>query len=222
MTRRSFTPQEVIPAPLAEALAALPYWFVIGGHAVRCLCPYRPSRDVDFGVPKKTDASELIEHLGKAGTVDILERSEGTTHLLFDDVNVSVFVLDALVPFTEGQRLTTEGILATKLKAILGRGLRRDFFDLYVTMQVERRSLADCLAAMRAVYGDAVDESLLLRALAYFEDAERQAPLPGESKGDWTTVKTFFMTSVGTLLTPPPTALSIQSSRVDVRDSVEL
>jgi hypothetical protein len=25
----------------------VPYWFVIGGHAVRCLKPYRPSRDVD-------------------------------------------------------------------------------------------------------------------------------------------------------------------------------
>ena len=44
-------PEEVIPAPLARAVADVPWWFVIGGQAVRCFCPYRPSRDVDFGVP---------------------------------------------------------------------------------------------------------------------------------------------------------------------------
>lgn len=46
-------PLEVIPPPLARAVADLPYWFVIGGQAMRCLCPYRPSRDVDFGVTRQ-------------------------------------------------------------------------------------------------------------------------------------------------------------------------
>ena len=43
-------PVMVIPSPLGNAVADIPYWFVIGGQAVRCFCPYRPSRDVDFGV----------------------------------------------------------------------------------------------------------------------------------------------------------------------------
>ena len=44
-----YTPTQVIPKSLKQAVEDLPYWFVIGGHAVRCFCPYRPSRDVDFG-----------------------------------------------------------------------------------------------------------------------------------------------------------------------------
>jgi hypothetical protein len=45
-----YSPHRVIPVSLANVVRDLPYWFVIGGHAVRCFCPYRPSRDVDFGV----------------------------------------------------------------------------------------------------------------------------------------------------------------------------
>ena len=50
MTKEPLPPERVIPASLAEAVGDLPIWFVIGGQAVRCFCPYRPSRDVDFGV----------------------------------------------------------------------------------------------------------------------------------------------------------------------------
>ena len=58
-----FGPVEVIPPRLADAVDALPYWFVIGGHAVRCLCPYRPSRDVDFGVRAARDLRDLVAQL---------------------------------------------------------------------------------------------------------------------------------------------------------------
>lgn len=45
-----YSPEEVIPAQLRPVVEGVDYWFIIGGHAVRCLCPYRPTRDVDFGV----------------------------------------------------------------------------------------------------------------------------------------------------------------------------
>ena len=48
---------------------------------------------------------------------------------------MSVFVLDKLAPFVEDRRLTVTGLLATKLHAILDRGFRRDFFDLYVLLR---------------------------------------------------------------------------------------
>lgn len=97
--------------------------FVIGGQAVRCFAPYRPSRDVDFGV---------------ATAVDL------------DDDRV-------------------------------------------------------------------VDDALLLRALSYFDDADREARLPNEGPRDWTLVKDFFLTQVGTLLAPPRRRLAIQAEVVDVR-----
>jgi len=214
-------PQEVIPEAVAVAVGTLDYWFVIGGHAVRCFCPYRPTRDVDFGVALPANLAALVEALSRRGKVEILERGEATVHLRFEGTGVSIFVLPELVSFTEGQRLSATGILATKLHAIVDRGTRRDFFDLYVTMQLHHQGIAECIAAMRQVYGPDVNESLLLRALTYFEDAEREAALPGEGPDDWATVTDFFLTRVGQLLVPPTRALAIQDRVVDVRPGDE-
>jgi len=211
-------PTSVIPAPLGAAVEDIPFWFVIGGHAVRCFCPYRPSCDVDFGVHDATDLDDLIEQLEGRGGVEILERGPDTAHLRFDGINVSVFVLELLSPFVEDRRLNTTGILATKLHAILDRGVRRDFFDLYITLQVSSLGIAECLSAIREVFRQDVNEGLLLRALTYFDDAEREAPLPGEGARDWATVKDFFLTRVGNLLVPPARELEIQARVVDVRD----
>jgi hypothetical protein len=70
---------------------------------------------------------------------------------------------------------------------------------------------------MRRVFAQPVDHSLLLRALTFFDDAEREAPLPGEGAKDWATVKKFFLTRVGSLLVPPGRALEVQRRVVDVR-----
>jgi hypothetical protein len=212
------TPTQVIPRELSDVVDELPYWFVIGGHAVRCFCPYRPSRDVDFGVRAPTDLEALLDQLRASGEVEVLERSKGTVHLRWRGINVSIFVLDTFADLVEERRLSVTGILATKLHAILDRGARRDFFDLYVTLQVHRRGIAECLAAMRQVYREPISEHLLARALTYFDDAEREAPLPGEGPRDWETVKDFFTRRVGDLLLPPGRKLSIQGRRVDVKD----
>ena len=215
----SLRPEDVIPEPLSRVVAPLPDWFVIGGHAVRCLCPYRPSRDVDFGVGSARRLDDLVAQLEASATIEILERAPDTVHLRWNGINVSVFVLEMLVPFTSERRLTVPGILATKLHAILDRGTRRDFFDLYVTMQSQKLGIADALAAMREVYRQPIKDALLLRALTYFDDAEREARLPGEGGDDWNSVKDFFLTRVGSLLVPPTAPLEIQERRVDVRQS---
>jgi hypothetical protein len=209
-------PVTVIPRPLGHAVADLPYWFVIGGQAMRCFCPYRPSRDVDFGVTRAEDLDDLVRQLERRGRVELRERTHDTVHLRFDDIDVSIFVLEMLSPFVADRRLSVTGLLATKLHAILDRGTRRDFFDLYVTLHLHAIGLAECLAALRQVYRQDVDDALLLRALTYFDDAEREAALPGEGKDDWSTVKEFFWSRVGQLLIPPARELEIERRVVDV------
>jgi hypothetical protein len=108
------------------------------------------------------------------------------------------------------------GLLATKLHAILDRGTRRDFFDLYVTLQANGLGIAECLSAMRRVFRQELNDGLLLKALTRFVDADREAALPGEGPGDWETVKEFFRTRVGHLLIPPSRELAIQRRVVDV------
>lgn len=211
------SPVDVIPEPLADAVREVPYWFVIGGQAVRCLCPYRPSDDVDFGVGEAPDLQGLVDELRRGGTVRELERGEDTLHLTWNGIDVSIFVLPKVSAHVEDRRLTVTGVLATKLHAIVDRGTRRDFFDLYVTLQQQRLGLVECMAAIRTVYETDVPEGLLLRALSYFDDADAEPPLPGEGADDWKTVKDFFATRVGALLVPPERRLSIQSQVVGVR-----
>ena len=205
-----------MPLPVGRAVADLPYWFVIGGQAVRCFCPYRPSRDVDFGVTSPGDLDDLVQQLQRRGRVEIAERSVDTVHLRFDGIDVSIFVLAMLSPFVSDRRLSVTGLLATKLHAILDRGTRRDFFDLYVTLHHHALGIAECLAAMRHVYQQEINEPLLLRALTFFDDAEREAKLPGEGPDDWATVKEFFWSRVGQLLIPPARELLIERRVVDV------
>jgi hypothetical protein len=213
---RRFEPKDVLPPRVSRALGKDPYWFVIGGHAVRCFCPYRPSDDVDFGVSRPKDLTELLRGLEAKGKVKLLERSADTVHLSFEGTDVSIFVLPVLRAHTEGHALTATGILATKLHAILDRGTRRDFFDLYVMMSQERLGFVDCVRALREVYATDVNEGLLLRAVTYFDDANAEAPLAGEGKKDWAVVQTFFKRAAGALLTPPGTSLEIERRVVGV------
>ena len=209
-------PREVIPESVARALPGGRYWFVIGGQAVRCFAPYRPSNDVDFGVITARNSSQLLNHFRKQGVTQILERSEDTVHLCFEGVDVSIFVLKELEPYVTNNTLDVTGVLATKTHALLDRGLRRDFFDLYVMLQLHSLGLADCLRALREVYRTEVNDGLVLRALSYFDDAERAPALPGEGPDDWRNVKSFFQRAVAALIVPPTRALDIQSLIVDI------
>ncbi len=211
-----FTPSQVMPRVLAAAVEPLPYWFVIGGQAVRCFAPYRPSRDVDFGIDGPANLDDMVGQLSRHGDVEIQERTRDTVHLLWNGIKVSVFVLEYLVPHVEARHLDVTGVLATKLHAILDRGLRRDFFDLYVMLQQQRLGMASVLAAVRSVYQGAIDDGLLLRALTYFDDADRETRLPGEAPSDWGVVKDYFQVQVGSLLTPPMRRLKIQGQTADV------
>jgi len=214
-----YTPAQVMPPELAAAVGDLPYWFVIGGQAVRCFAPYRPSRDVDFGVDSPGNLHELVEQLRRHGPVEILERSDDTVHLQWRGIKVSAFVLGYLASHVEGRHLDLTGVLATKLHAILDRGLRRDFFDLYVMLQRHQQGIGTVLTAIRTVYLGRIDDTLMLRALTYFDDAEREAALPGEGPSDWATVREYFLVQVGSLLMPPTRRLRIQDQTVDVNES---
>ncbi len=212
----AFRPDQVMPQELARAVGALGSWFVIGGQAVRCFAPYRPSRDVDFGVGSAKDLEALLAELRRQGAVEIQERSIDTVHLAWNGLKVSAFVLGHLAPFVEDRRLKLEALLATKLHAIVDRGLRRDFFDLYVLLEQSRLGAGALLSAVRNVLPGAMSEGQILRALTFFDDADRELPLANEGPDDWLLVKNFFLHQVAALLSPPRRRLAIQNSKIDV------
>jgi hypothetical protein len=86
-----------------------------------------------------------------------------------------------------------------------------------VTLKRHSLGIAEGLAAVREVFRQDANEPLLLRALTYFEDVEREARLPGEGPVDRPTVKEYFLTRVGNLLVPPTRELSIRRRMIDIR-----
>jgi hypothetical protein len=118
------SPLEVIPQVVANAVKTEDYWFVIGGQAVRCFLPYRPSHDVDFGVTKPAQLKKLVSRLKGAGSLQIIEQSPDTVHLNFEGVDVSIFLLPQLLSHVEWQTLTLSGLLAMKAHAICPGGTR--------------------------------------------------------------------------------------------------
>lgn len=81
-----------------------------------------------------------------------------------------------------------------KIGAISRRGLRRDFWDLYVLMTKGRLALSTIVGAYEKRYGRASsDRYHVARALTFFEDAERDDPrLLGMSATRWQRIKGFF------------------------------
>lgn len=81
-------PISVVPDAIASAVADETYWFIVGGQAVRCFSPYRPTRDVDFGVGTVVDIAKLIGCLRERAAVQLIEESENTTHLKWQGFDI--------------------------------------------------------------------------------------------------------------------------------------
>lgn len=64
-----YRPQQVMPQALASAVEPIPYGFVIGGQAVRCFAPYRPSRDVDFGIDSPRFLRRVLAARARLGLI---------------------------------------------------------------------------------------------------------------------------------------------------------
>lgn len=93
--------------------------------------------------------------------------------------------------------------LATmKLGALSRRGLRRDFWDLAEIVRKGGVSLEEACRAYRERYGVAeADLYHVLRALTWFEDAERDPAYPaGLTESMWGDIRAFFVREAPSLL----------------------
>ena len=85
-------------------------------------------------------------------------------------------LLEPAVEYGRIKLATPTDIGLMKLAAIASRGTRRDFVDIYCIREII--SLEDLLALTPEKYSDRPQFiSVVVRALAYFEDAEQQ-PMP--------------------------------------------
>ena len=85
---------------------------------------------------------------------------------------------------------SVEDISAMKVISIIQRGLKKDFVDLWVIIRQTEYSLKDIFSFCKEKYGSAFSESIAIKALTYFQDAEEEETPEGiKYKFSWDDIK---------------------------------
>jgi hypothetical protein len=193
-------------ARLAEVVGA--EFYLAGGTGLALRLGHRISLDLDLFSSTNAlgagERQELIEALTPSGSLSILESKDGTCHLLLGKTNVSLFryryaLLDPTSTWRGLAVAAARDIAAMKVSAVVGRGSKKDFLDLYVLCK--KIGLPAVLEACEARFPDHQDFlAQSLRALAYFDDAEKE-PMPRLLHAiSWPEVRTYFEQEIRRIL----------------------
>lgn len=186
-------------------------FYLAGGSAIATHLGHRRSLDLDlFSVSPKVDLAAVAEAVRSVEPkLRALSLTDASLRMVLNGVPVDIvrYPYRLLEPPSPGpEAFPTAGLrdlAAMKLAAIARRGLRRDFWDLYAILGVAF-SLREAASAYVARFG-AKDADLyhVLRALTYFDDAEKDPVYPeGLSPQKWGRIKVFFQKEAPKLLTP--------------------
>jgi hypothetical protein len=112
--------------------------------------------------------------------------------------------LEPPLPTAEGVPVASlRDIAAMKIEAIASRGARKDFYDLYFICQAGL-SLDAAFDAFRDRFASATPDIYhRIRALTFFDDAEREPELMLLRPAHWSEVRAFFETEARRLWTAP-------------------
>ena len=181
-------------------------FYLAGGTALALRLGHRRSADLDFFSETDEVHKETREEIQRAlGSVAprVLEDVDGNLVLLAYGTRFGFF--------SYGYRLlepldAIEGVFVASLvdiglmmlDALVGRGSRKDFYDLYLILQ--QFNLPELLDLARAKYPQARDFDLMVaESLVMFENAERDLPLELLVHLPWLKVQEFFIAQAQSL-----------------------
>ena len=182
---------------LLEKLSALPVLKdvrLVGGTALALQLGHRTSVDLDFFGRINADSEELRDILREVGRVEVASVSKNINIFWINGVKVDMVNypypwLD--LPIVEdGVRLASlNDIAAMKVSAIVNRGTKKDFIDLYTLLL--HFALDEILDMYSRKYSDG-SLFIVMKSLTYFDDAETD-PMPYVlNDTTWETVKDFL------------------------------
>ncbi len=172
-------------------------FYLAGGTALALKYSHRESEDVDlFTFPeRKISFEKLSEKIADAGK--IINLKEDTLQIIINNVMVSLFsyqypLLKPAEKIGEIKILlaSDEDIACMKTIAVIQRGEKKDFFDLWFLMNKHRWNLSHIRSMCEKKFSSSYNHSLTLRAAVYFEDAEKTANK--EIDPHWDEIKNFF------------------------------
>ena len=165
---------------------------LVGGTALALQYGHRRSVDLDFFGETTEDIDELTETLHDS--VEHVVRGNCSKHIKTYMLNgVKVDVVNYNYPWIDGSVIEEElrlaspkDIAAMKVNAVMGRGTKKDFIDVYFLLQ--QFSFEELIRMYLTKYTDGSEYRALL-SMTYFVDADPQ-PMPYMFEYvDWEAVK---------------------------------
>lgn len=171
---------------------------LVGGTALALQYGHRKSVDLDLFGCVEADAEEVKGVLSRKGKLRVVSETTNIKGYFLNEVKIDIvnypynWIAQPLIE--DNIRLASPiDIAAMKINAIVGRGSRKDFVDLYFLLQ--HYSLSQILGYYKDKY-PVNSEFRALMSIEYFIDAE-QYPMPEMlTSVDWNTIKRFIHNKV--------------------------
>jgi hypothetical protein len=165
---------------------------LVGGTALALQIGHRKSIDIDLFGTISADEYEISMELNKLGQTTILRKTRNINVYLIEGIKVDIVNYNypwLKQPITESNLILAgmQDIVAMKLAAITGRGTKKDFIDLFFLLK--HFSLNQMLEFYSQKYIDG-SEFLVLKSLAYFEDADTDENPVMLKQENWLKIKT--------------------------------
>ncbi|MDX2048814.1 MAG: nucleotidyl transferase AbiEii/AbiGii toxin family protein [Chitinophagaceae bacterium] len=175
---------------------------LVGGTALSLLYGHRKSVDLDLFSNKPFENSVVIKALEKNFKKSFVNRSTNPNFGILGFVNeVKVDIIRHHHPLIrpelnrEGIRMfSAEDMIAMKVQAILGRGKKKDFWD--IAELLKHFPIPDFIKFHKEKY---TSQNLLItvpQAITYFADAEESEDPVSLKKQTWESVKEFINAKV--------------------------
>jgi predicted nucleotidyltransferase component of viral defense system len=190
---------------LLKDLMALPElhdFCLVGGTALSLLYGHRISVDLDLFSTTPFENADVVKALQKKFKGSFVNRSTNPRFGIFGFINqTKVDLINYPHPLIrppkiiEGIRMfSVEDIMAMKVQAILGRGKKKDFWDIAELLQ--HFSVEDFIRFHKEKYSTQHLFITVPQALIYFADAE-ESEAPMSLKGQtWESVQAFIQEKV--------------------------
>ena len=171
---------------------------LVGGTSLALQLGYRNSNDIDLFGNSEINQYLFEEKIKEFGEVEISQSSKNILITKINDIKVDFVnykypLLKEFLVVDNIRMLSTQDIAAMKLNAIIGRGSKKDFIDLFFLLN--EFSLKEILNFYTQKFNDG-SIFLVQKSLTYFDDADIQ-PQPKMFKDfDWEICKQKILEEV--------------------------
>ncbi|MGL4398645.1 MAG: nucleotidyl transferase AbiEii/AbiGii toxin family protein [Luteolibacter sp.] len=197
---------DAIPEPVKELLVrlaphpALENFALGGGTSLALRFGHRLSVDLDFFTAVEFSPEELMSNLSLGGAT-VTGRAANSLSIDADGVKLDLIrhaypLLDPVERIGGISLISLPDLAAMKLNAIANRGSKKDFYDLAELLN--HYTVRQMIGFFSVKYPN-TDPFIVIRSLAWFEDADQEPdPLPRIAI-TWDEVKMLARTAVATL-----------------------